>query len=55
MDPSSLTPLISGLPASIGGATVAAKVWADFLKRVFGPVGDEAGRTLAHPLQAWNE
>lgn len=27
----------------------------DFLKRVLGPIGDEAGRAIAHPLREWNE
>jgi hypothetical protein len=45
------TVTILGLAPAVAGSAVAQ----DFLKRVLGPVADEAGKALAHPLQQWNE
>jgi hypothetical protein len=42
--------LMLGLPAAVG-----VPVAIDFLKRLLGPVGDEGGKAIAHPLREWNE
>lgn len=54
MDTSTVIAIL-GLPAVYRAGQVAANVSTDCLKRVLGPVGDEAGKALAHPLREWNE